>query len=451
MQKAMSIILCLALMTGVAVFTAQPANALTNQESYYLATLKPKNMPRAKESYPVRLIVDVKQAAMISPAHLEFTGSCGINAEVPDDALVELMKSALPLTNGKYKDLQAVCDDVVTVRELTEKLSFKQADIDEIVSNWTKMLGVDGSWVKDVLSGNVPEIGAGDVVNSVIDAAGGNVPMNPLPQAPGAGTVVNGVFISYEAYQKDLEKWDNIVSLSQTKARLAVWNSALNGRICGYLAEHGGWKITINSQDVSEMTYNQMPEAARLLWTSDIELEKTDSGLESITGTYAGNFKLKMDADFSPYDDGYAQFYADSLNRNNPIFAYHVTGNSGAASELKLEYEIPDCQLGISLPYGVNRHFFEESIPSSNLTQTVFTIHSDRMVEVKSSSDPAVTFAKQVIEEDGIWAINETQTVHYGAPVGPQTMNNNDGGNDPWPPDTRGAITMTLIIDMLGK
>jgi hypothetical protein len=444
MEKIVSVILTLALMAGMTVFTAQPASALTSQETYYLATLKPVFMPRAKESYPAKLLV--KSTIRGIPSNLTFTGNCGVNAEVPDEEMLKMLKESLSAVST-YKELQNPADDKLLIESLTQKLDFTSEDLNEILDNWAKMLGYDE--VLDLVDGNIPIPDAGDAINAVIDGAQGENPLKPGPSVVGA--FVAGVFITYEQYQKDIEKWENIVKLSQAKARIRAYYSELAEKIRAYLAEHGDWKITINAQELSEMSYNQMPNAATLIWTADIDLKKTDGGFTTAAGTYSGVFKLSADADFSNYDSGYAQFYADSINVKGAPFPYYVTGNSGPSSELKLAYEIPNCKLNISLPHGVTRHFFEENIPNTALTQTEFTIKSDRTVELRSNSNPYVTMFWQQIEDDGVLAQNQATTVHYPAPIGPQTTNNNDGYNDPWPPDTRGSITMTLVIDMLGK
>jgi hypothetical protein len=419
--------------------------AITNQEAYYISVLKPKNMPKAKESYPAKLIVDIKQTAMLSPARLEFKGNCGVNTEISDDELLKLLKESLKAVDS-YKGLQNPVDDVLLVKELTDKLKFSDEDIDEILENWKKMLGLDEAF--DLINGNIPIPESADAINAIIDGAQGENPLKPGPSVVGA--FVDGVFITYEQYQKDIQKWDNIVKLSQAKARIRAYNYELAEKIRAYLAENGDWKITINAQTLSDMTYYQMPNAARLLWTADIDLKKTDGGFTTVAGGYSGLFSLKMDADFSPFDDGYAAYYANKLSPPGG-FQYSVTGNSGPFSELKLEYEIPNCKLNISLPHGVNRHFFEENIPSSSLTQTQFTINVERTVQVTAPFGGGKLVEDwQIIEHDGVWATSQTTTnIIPGTPT--QSTTNNDGGSDPWPPDTRGAVTMTLVIDMLGK
>jgi hypothetical protein len=436
MKRMVSTLLVLALtMCMTLVSSPSVSAAVTNQEAYYISVLKPKNMPKASESYPAKLLV--KSTIRGMPANLTFNGTCGVNADISDEVLIGLMKDALSLTGGKYKTLQAVCDDVVAVRELIDKLKFGDKDIQEILSNWAKMLGVDGGWVKDVLQGKFPEIGAADVINSILDVKDGEMPMNPLPSKPGVGTIVGGVFITYEQYQKDIEKWDNIIKLSQTKARLGGWHSALNQKIQDYMKDNGQWSIKINTQDLSDMSYNEMPNAATLIWTAEIDLKKSDGGFESIKGNYTGVFKLSADADFSNYDSHFVDFKLDELNKMGGG-NFRKVGNEGPVSELMLAYEISNCKLNISLPVGTNRKFIEEKLPSEALTQTDFTIKSDRMVSYQWGMGEIVqNFYYHYIEDNGVWVLN--------------TQNSTDSGNDPWPPDTRGNITMTLVIDMLGK
>jgi hypothetical protein len=423
------------------VFTAQPAFALTSQENYYLEMLKPVYMPRAKESYPAKLLV--KSTIRGMPANLTFKGTCGVNAEVPDEEMLKMLKESLSAVST-YKELQNPADDKLLIEILIEKLDFTSEEWNKILENWSKMLGVDE--VIDLIDGNIPVPDAADAINAVIDGAQGENPLKPGPSVVGA--FIDGVFITYEQYQRDQEKWENIVKLSQAKARIRAYYSELAEKIRAYLAENGDWKIEINAQELSEMSYNQMPNAATLIWTADIDLKKTDGGFTTAAGTYSGVFKLSADADFSNYDSGYAQFYANSISKG---FSYRVTGNKGSVSELKLAYEIPNCQLRLSLPAGTSRKFIEERLSGETLNQTEFTIKSDRTVEVRSDSNPPTSIVWQIIEDNGVMAQNQATTVHYPAPVGPITTNNDDGYNDPWPPDTRGNISMTLVIDMLDK
>jgi hypothetical protein len=261
--------------------------------------------------------------------------------------------------------------------------------------------------------------------------------------------VIDGVFVSYEEFWKDQQKYKDIVKLYQAKERLRAYNSLLSGKIRDWLAEHDDWSIVINSQDVADLTYREMP-GSKQLWTADIDLKKSDGGFGSINGTYSGVFKLSMDADMSTFDNGYADFEAKLWS--SEFTHFYAIGNEGQSSEIKLAYEIPNCRLNIALPSGVSRHFFEENIPSSNLTQTDFTVNVDRTATIRSTiqSGGYEEIVVQIIEDNGVYSYNDTQTLYIPG-KSPFVTSNPDGAHNPWPPDTRGYVTMTLIIDMLDK
>ena len=201
-------------------FTAPASAAVSSRDAYYLSVLAPKPMPKAKESYPAKLILNVMG---MTPARLEFKGTCGINAEITDEEMLDILKASLPAVSS-YRELQDPVDDKVLVREITEKLEFTDEDIREILDNWKSLLGLN--FVSDIISGKTPGIGGSEVTTMLIEAAGGKVPVLPIiPDAPGVGTVVSGVFISFDQYEKDVEKYENIIKLSKAKERLRAYDS----------------------------------------------------------------------------------------------------------------------------------------------------------------------------------------------------------------------------------
>ncbi len=444
-RKITVLLLAFSIMLAATPISAQAA--LPNRDAYYLSVLKPDKMPRVKASYPVKLKLNLSSPYM--SANVEFPGSVGVNTEVTDEKLLEMLKSALPSVNG-YSELQDPVDDKVLVEELSKKLKFSDEDMQNILNNWAALLGLDA--VKSIVDGKAPEMSGSDLVGAIMDAAGDEISIPGTPEMPGgAGTVVNGIFISFAEYQKDLEKYQDIVKLSQTKARLRAYYSAVGDAIRDYIAENGNWRLVINSQDVADLTFMDMP-GNKQLWTADINLTKSMDGATSIEGTYSGTFKLKMEADMYAFDNGYAAYWAKRTS--NAQMNYNVTANDGKRSEMKLEFEIPDCQLGISLPPGTLRNFFEEELPSSELMQSHFSVSVDRAFTMRADLPQGsyTTSEQRITQENGEFMRSGTITTYTSSPgLPPSVIHEDNPDSMEWPPDLRGSVTMTLIIDMLGK
>ena len=455
LKAALTFLIVFGMAASIAPIPAQAT--LANRDDYYVAVLKPERMPRVKESYPARLKMSL--ASPYLSANVEFAGSVGVNAALTDEELLEMLKAALPVVDG-YRELQDPVDDKVLVRQLTEKLQFTGEDMQEIVENWKKMLGVDE--LSDLLSGKFPGFDAADgataaldLAETIIGVAGDYTYTHDVSLKPslpgGAGTVINGIFISYEEYQKDVERYEDIVRLSKTKERLRVYYSAVNEQIRDRMAEKGDWRLVINSQDVADFTFMEMP-GNKQLWTAEIDLVKSMDGLTSIEGTYSGTFKLGMEADMSAFDNGYAAYWAGRTSTAQT--SYSVTTNEGQRSVMKLDFEIPDCQLGISLPSGTLRHFFEEEIPSSELMQSHFSVNVDRTFSMRADLPQGsyTTSDQHITQLNGEFMRSETSTTFINSPgAAPSVVQSDSPSRMEWPPDLRGSVTMTLIIDMLGK
>ena len=442
---------------------ALPASAaLSNRDAYYLSVLKPGNMPKAKESYPVKLLVEAPTTWLIQgkrDEQLEFKGTCGVDAEITDEEMLELLKESLSAVKG-YQALQNPVDDKVLVQQLTDKLKISDKDIDDMLDNWKKLWGVDT--VADLLSGKLPDIGASDVVNSIIDGLQGDIPM--LPGVPGVGTVIDGVFISYEQWQQDQAKWKDIVSISQANQRLRAFYSKLSSKIKDKLVEKGVWTVRIDSQDWAEFRFEAI-NGNKQIWTADVELKKNDGDYGNITGSYTGRFELKMDCDLSVFDniltDHFVEFRnvrpnaldnkrvpGDTVLLSNKLQVYAGDGgrgdecrwsavsNTGSPSVLQCAFEIPDCELNLALPAGTNRAFFEIPIPAYLVYMTEYTRQVDRTVAVVGvDSYNSYYYTYRLVMNDDMITVSDGEY--------PDSWSDID--------DYSASLSMTLIIDMLGN
>jgi hypothetical protein len=136
-----AVVLLLALCMAISLVPLTASAAVTGQDAYYLARLAPNPLPKATESYPAKLKVNVNIPNMMN-ADLEFKGTVGVNSELTDEEIVAILKQAVSAVKS-YTSPQSACDDLVLVEELTEKLKFTKEDMDEIIKNWEKLLGVD--------------------------------------------------------------------------------------------------------------------------------------------------------------------------------------------------------------------------------------------------------------------------------------------------------------------
>ena len=468
MKKTMrkAVVLLLALCMAVSLVPMTASAAVTGQDAYYLERLKPKSMPRATESYPAKLIVN-SSMPFASPVTVELKGTLGINAELTDEEIVAILKQAVSAVKS-YTSPQSACDDLVLVEELTENLKFTKEDMDEIIKNWEKLLGVD--IIADLLSGKLPSIDAADVVNSLIDAAGGDIPMNPKPGMPGWGTVVDGVFISFEEYQKDQQKYQDIIKLSQANDRLSTYNSRVRGLIRDKMKEKGGWRLEINSQDIKDLDFGGIP-GSRQLWSAYIDLNKTDSDLTTAGGTYTGKFEFVFDAELSTFDAKYDDYWLDLFNGTDNYTAAGGRFSAPSAPQaamqsqglwktvsydtketaVKIGFEIPEVSLNLTLPAGVSRKFFEIPISGSELFMNEYTYQLDKSIEFRQDHPDGQSyqvFNYQEIVDDDITSYSE-----YGLLVvplrEPLETSNSDSGS--YVPDMTRYISMTLVVDMLGR
>lgn len=384
MKKKIKTLLALTLALCLTATTAVPALALSGRDAYYLAMLRPR-LPKTSESYPARLRVDIPGRP---PTSFSLAGKIGMDATISDEEMLAILKKGLP-GEKSYKELQNPVDDKVLVQELTEKLKFSEADIQNMLDNWKKLLGVDT--IADLLSGNLPEIGASDVVNSILDGATGDIPMMPGP--PGAGTVVDGLFISWEEYQKDQQKYRDIIALSQAKQRLRVYYAVVDQLVRDFISEHGGWTLRIDGKDTQTITYEGV-EGNTQTMTADIKLTKDDGSAGNIGGTYNGHFKLRWDTDLRAFDAGYGAHCVDIANAEADIPGlpkppvptnrrYVLATDEGPPSEYYVVMEAEDYQLKLSLPYGANRAFIEMPLSADPLFLTDYTQQVQRTVIIE--------------------------------------------------------------------
>lgn len=433
------------------------AHAISTQESYYLSMLNPSSAKGRSESYPVKLSFKAPNSYTDATELLEFHGTLSVNTGISDEDMLSILEDALSSVSG-YEELQDAVDDKVLAEQSLEKLKVSQEDIDKMIENWQKLLGIDN--VVTLLSGNLPNIGTSDAINAVIDGAQGNVP--GLPGVPGIGNVIDTVFISYEQWEKDKEKYKDIVNAYNANRRLDAYYVRVSELMQEQRAEESSWTLKINEQKTASFEFLKI-EGNTQIWTTDIELKKTDGSYGNVSGIYEGRFCLNMDCDLSTFDSSIARDLAEWNSRDDTeklderltfireLFyspyrgtSWSVIDESGSASSFYSSFEIPDCEMDLTLPIGVSRAFFEISIDSSVVYLTDYSVSIDRQFTLRGSSgaQKPIVHSYTIKSKDDMHYL--TYTEHGDTVVTFEYERKNAFYFDE-------DLDMTLIIDMLGN
>ncbi len=308
------------------------------------------------------------------------------------------------------------------------------------------MMGIDA--VAELLSGKLTDIGASDVVNSIVDGLQGDIPM--MPGLPGVGTVIDGAFVSWDEFQKDQQKYKDIIALSQAKQRLRSYYAKVDQLIRDFISDKGDWTLEINSQDVVEQMTFAGVDGNRQILTADIRLVKSDGSAGNVTGTYTGHFKLRLDYDLTGFDKGYAQHGLDVLNTGAERGGdrWGITTDEGPPSECYQVLEGEDYQVNLSLPAGVNRAFLEMPIAGLPLFRTDYSLQIQRVVMLAFSEVGLSGWVDKSLNFDDYQTTEFDIGELYATGIGLIDSWDYNISEEfyPLPPE---AMQMTLVVDML--
>ena len=445
--------LCLVFCLTLAVIPAVPAQALTLQEQSWLEYLRP-DVPKLEGSYPAYLTVSMPNGTSV-----KLNGTCGVGGSLDDDEIIDVLKRACSSVDG-YKDPQNAVNDVVLVAAVKEKLKFTQEDMDQLQQNFLALSGFDK--VADILNLTMPGVGGSDMASIAADIVQNGKPglgfLNPVPDSIGGfaqGLIINGIFVTWEEFQRDKDKYKDIVNMSQANARLRAYYGRVDELVRDAMSDKGVWTIRIYEQKVVDTFYDTY-YSAPTIWTADIELVKNDGSYGNIDGTYVGKFKVSYDTDLSYYDSNYHNFFVASmnagvlgLNANDRWKAISQTVNRPSESKLTLEGK--NVSVTLTMPQGVQKTVFELPLSAQALEQTEFVNVID-MVSViqkggmyKGDVVHTVTQTRITDGEMSYWHKLDVITV----PGEPDEVYEQSESNA-LPTDMRPYITLTLVIDMLG-
>lgn len=472
-MKQIKRLFSLLLLFVLAASLTLPASALTLQESYYLQTLYP-NLPKDSSSYPARLIVNTGNF------NVTLHGTCGMNASLTEEQMLAILKQALGAISG-YKELEDAAQDKHLQSQLTEKLKFTDEDVKEVMKNLLSLMGWDD--IPDMLNPvSLPDIEAfngnlfhdyeliegafefGDTAEEIAGMLAGQgdlldfIEPDMLPSIQ--DLLYNGAKISWEEFQKDKQKYKDIISLSQANERLRQYYARVDELVKKAQSESGAWAIRIYDQQVAEGKMNPLYDhTVPGIFTADIELVKDDGSFGNINGTYTGRFKLSMDADLTDYDNRRHIIVADYMDKTQqklsipgiPGGRTHWSGVSvqvNKPSESKLTLEGDGVSVTLSLPPGVNRTLFELPLDANALEQTECKNTEDIVFTMRGThGDVVYTTIWTDIKDDSGFQYHHDYNEAVAPGVPPISTENEESVTVSI--DVRPYIRMTLVVDML--
>lgn len=450
--------LCLVFCLTLAVIPAVPAQALTLQEQSWLEYLRP-DVSKLEGSYPAYLTVSMPNGTSV-----KLNGTCGVGGSLADDEIIDVLKRACSSVEG-YKDPQNAVNDVVLVAAVKEKLKFTQEDMDQLQQNFLALSGFDK--VADILNLTMPGVGGSDMASIAADIVQNGKPglgfLNPIPDSIGGfaqGLIINGIFVSWEEFQRDKDKYKDIVNMSQANARLRAYYGRVDELVRDAMSDKGVWTISITDQQVVDTLYLTAPEYyAKSIWTADIELTKDDGSYGNANGTYTGTFKLSCEADLQDFDKNFHKILAEHYNsaqdtplgRGNGANWSAVSQTVLRPSEEKMVLEGANVAVTLSTGAGVQNTFFELPLDATalNLTESVSVRDMITVVKGQTSDRSASCTETWTFIRDG-----ETGTDYRQQDTVLKTVSGTSENSKPFDgtliSDVRPFITLTLVVDMKG-
>ncbi len=460
-MKRMRRFLTLCLVLCLALTMLPAAQALTLQEQSWLSHLRPK-LPKLEGDYPARLLVTLPNFETVT-----LSGTCGVGGKLTDEQLVEILRRACAAVDS-YKTPQDAVNDKVLAAAIKEKLKLSDEDIERFEKNILSLLGLDK--VADILNFTMPGVGGSDMASIAAEIVTEGKPglgfLNPIPDSIGGfaqGLIINGVFISWEEFQRDKDKYKDIVNLSQANARLRQYYARVDELVRQAMSDSTAWAIRIYDQQVAEGKMHPLYDyTVPGVFTAEIELIKDDGSYGNVNGAYTGRFKLSMDTDLTDYDNRRHIIIADYMNKAQqklslpgvPGGTTHWSGVSvqvNKPSESKLTLEGEGVSVTLSLPPGADRTLFELPLDATTLEQTEHKMIEDIVYTVRGITGPrgdvVYTHIDTYIKDDSgfqYWH-NYQEAVAPGIP--PVSVENEESYQAPT--DVRPYIQMTLVVDML--
>lgn len=455
--KTVSVILIACFIFALAI----PFSAASLQEQSWLFHLRPTNMAKTsgKESYPAELTVKVAQLKSVT-----LKGTCSLEGKLTDEDILDAIKQAASKVDG-YKSPENAVTDKLKIAELQGKLSFTEEEQARIVKNWLSLVGMDK--VADILKGEFPSYGETDAVGVVV----GMITSGKLPDAKSLipfptdvsgftqGLVINGVFISIDQYKRDQEKYQNIVELSNARARFREFNAHLNTIIKNKTREKTAWTIRIQDQVVENQLYRSAPDVTvPYIYTSDIVLVKNDGIYENPIGTYQGDFVIDIDLSLEDHDRNFhnylAKYFNDELKKKMGVVApsnlfYGLSQSVNRPSENKTTLEGKNVYVTLSDSLG---GIFEMNLNVFSLDVKKSVVLHDMVSVIQQKTSGATTTMTVTIITDSEAGTDYRQDYNRVVDINGNVMESTNTDDTAYPSiDVRSYTELTLVIDMMDK
>ena len=438
--------LCLSLCLLAA---AAPASAASVNTAEWLSILEPEKTVERRDvtSFEARLEVSMQGYSAT------LRGTCSIEGELTDEDLLEAIERGVAAV-GEYGSPEDAVEDQMLIYKLNDKLKISEADQKQLIRDWLRLTGMDK--VYDMLHLTRPSYGVEDAITVVAESIWkGELPglssLAPFPTGMSGfaiGGVVNGTVVSWEAYQRDKERYQNIVELANAKARLRRFNAAVREFLLERQKERQAWTIRIQDGVTQDQMY--MPTydiSAPYDYSSDIVLTKK-GGLDSPAGVYNGSFLLNIEVELWDFDMNFAKYLADKYTRSSGgRLQYHpVSMTVHRPSESMGSIGGDDLSLRVALPPGVLRTVLEYDVDLWKMQVLKEASNFDFVAEVACTQPGAdikgVYTMIQSVEENSSYV----HLVFYNNGV----KSTEDGQSGPYPDlDARSLLRARLVLDMM--
>ena len=438
--------LCLALCLLAA---ATPARAASVDTARWLSVLEPEKTVERRDVTSFEARLEVSMPSYSATLH----GTCAIEGELTDEDLLEAIERGAAAV-GEYASPEDAVEDQTLIYKLNDKLKISEADQKQLIRDWLRLTGMDK--VYDMLHLTRPSYGVEDAITVVAESIWkGELPglssLAPFPTGMSGfaiGGVVNGTVVSWEAYQRDKERYQNIVELANAKARLRRFNAAVREFLLERQKERQAWTIRIQDGVTQDQMY--MPTydiSAPYDYSSDIVLTKK-GGLDSPAGVYNGSFLLNIEVELWDFDMNFAKYLADKYTRSSGgRLQYHpVSMTVHRPSESMGSIGGDDLSLRVALPPGVLRTVLEYDVDLWKMQVLKEASNFDFVAEVACTQPGAdikgVYTMIQSVEENSSYV----HLVFYNNGV----KSTEDGQSGPYPDlDARSLLRARLVLDMM--
>jgi len=443
--------ICLTVLSLALCFgPAAPARAEGNRIwiDGYLVPDIPK--PRGGASYEAELWVETQTGKKI------LKGTCTAEGDITDKERAQAVRDALEYV-PEYDDISDAAEDQKDVDDLTKELKADLEDPGPILENFIKCSGYDKA--VDLLRGKLPEYSWDDVVKMFVDELKGtpiHKILSPIPlgiKDAVSGAIIGTVKVSWQQYQNDKQRWQDITDLANAKARLRIFDGVVQANLRKYAEKRMAWTIRIQDVYKEDLIYDQMLKAeAPMIHTADIVLKKSgDTG--SPYGTYTGKVWYKGEVDLKEYDsklpDYYAKFWDRSAGDTDILGHYTGAGVTiNRPSENIAILEQSDFSFDLKKKDGF-AGVYDASIDTGKMEVKEFRVLHDYAVTIhRKEPSGSRTITQTVIMDSETGKDHKSWLTHYVTSTGEAHDTSDEENNKYEKTDPRKLLKMTLVISM---